>query len=226
MDIIILFFSLLTGILILFLPFLCLYALYKFLRKKKSKAKKFGVNLMGQFVDLETPIANSIEESTGRKLSNKERENISQILSSPTEISMNSQSLQEESDDMLRQYEIEQKSHYFRMVVVSYVNSQIEPYPYKVKKNIAYIKEFHPKVLSLYNTNIKLYRECVIYEYEDMFVDKDFSLTKYDNPENLAKYKAFYQRYTEDPYSLDLGELKSYIPKDYLVSMDDTLFEL
>ena len=112
------------------------------------------------------------------------------------------------------------------MVVVGYVNSIIEPYPYKVKKNIANIKEFHPKVLSLYNTNTKLYRECVTYEYEDMFVDKDLSLTKYESPENLAKYKTFYQRYTENPNSLDLKELKSYIPKNYLANIDDTLFEI
>lgn len=135
-------------------------------------------------------------------------------------------STEDEWDRLFKQNEIEQMSHPIRMVVVGYVNSIIEPYPYKVKKNIANIKEFHPKVLSLYNTNTKLYRECVTYEYEDMFVDKDLSLTKYESPENLAKYKTFYQRYTENPNSLDLKELKSYIPKNYLANIDDTLFEI
>lgn len=127
-------------------------------------------------------------------------------------------------DIFLRQNEIEHKAHPIRMVVVSYISSILNPYPYDIKKNIEIIKEYHPKVLSLFNTD--MYHECVAYEYEDMFVDKDFSLTKYESPEDLEKYKAFYQSYTENPKTLDLQKLKSYIREEYLSGMDQHLFEL
>lgn len=80
MDILLLLCSLLVGIGILFLPFWGCYAIYRFLAREKKTSQKFGVNLMGQFVDMETPIIESIEKSAGRKLTKSEKRNISNLL--------------------------------------------------------------------------------------------------------------------------------------------------
>ena len=76
MDILLLLCSLLVGIGILFLPFWGCYAIYRFVAREKKTSQKFGVNLMGQFVDMETPIIESIEKSAGRKLTKSEKRNI------------------------------------------------------------------------------------------------------------------------------------------------------
>jgi len=113
---------------------------------------------------------------------------------------------------------IENCAQYIRMVVVIYIDSIIEPYPYLLKKNIPYLIDAHHQVNSFFNT--KFYPQIIEYAWKDMFESKMKIQT-----EEIDKYKNYFKEYTSNPSSLNLHNIERNMPERYLKNMDISIFE-
>lgn len=123
-----------------------------------------------------------------------------------------------ELERMEHQTFIEQKAHNIRLVVVIYVDSIKEPWPYKLKKELPLLKEAHKQVLSFFNSP---YYPEIIKEAEIDLFHGDFKILG-----NKTRYKKFFAEYINSPHSLDLSNIKKQMPERYLVDFDESLFSI
>ena len=126
----------------------------------------------------------------------------------------------EDSTEDLEQLEyksyIERKAQNIRMVVVIYVDSIKEPWPYKLKKQLPLLKENHKEVLNFFNS--PHYSEIIKEAEFDLFYG-DFRI-----PGNKTRYKKFFAEYIHQPHSLNLHNIKKQMPDRYLEDFDESLF--
>lgn len=126
----------------------------------------------------------------------------------------------EESSKELEQLEhelyIERSAQNIRMVVVIYVDSIKEPWPYKLKKQLPLLKENHKEVLSFFNS--PHYSEIIKEAEFDLFYG-DFKILG-----NKTEYKKFFAEYVHQPHSLNLHNIKKQMPDRYLEDFDESLF--
>lgn len=126
----------------------------------------------------------------------------------------------EESSKELEQIEhqtfIEQKAHNIRLVVVIYVDSIKEPWPYKLKKELPLLKEAHKQVLSFFESPY----------YSEIIKEAEFDLFYGDSkiPGNKTRYKKFFAEYVYQPHTLNLYNIKRQMPDRYLEGIDESLF--
>ena len=121
-----------------------------------------------------------------------------------------------ELEQMEHQTFIEQKAHNIRLVVVIYVDSIKEPWPYKLKKELPLLKEAHKQVLSFFNSP---YYSEIIKEAEFDLFHGEFKILG-----NKTRYKKFFAEYIKSPNSLDLYNIKKQMPERYLEDFDESLF--
>lgn len=122
----------------------------------------------------------------------------------------------EELEQMEHQTFIEGKAHNIRLVVVIYVDSIKEPWPYKLKKELPLLKEAHKQVLSFFDS--PHYSEIIKEAEFDLFYG-DFKI-----PGNKARYKKFFAEYVHQPHTLNLYNIKKQMPDRYLEDFDESLF--
>ncbi len=126
----------------------------------------------------------------------------------------------EDSTEDLEQLEyksyIERKAQNIRMVVVIYVDSIKEPWPYKLKKQLPLLKKNHKEVLNFFNS--PHYSEITKEAEFDLFYG-DFRI-----PGNKTRYKKFFAEYIHQPHSLNLHNIKKQMPDSYLEDFDESLF--
>ena len=122
----------------------------------------------------------------------------------------------EELEQIEHQTFIEQKAHNIRLVVVIYVDSIKEPWPYKLKKELPLLKEAHKQVLSFFDS--PHYSEIIKEAEFDLFYG-DFKI-----PGNKARYKKFFAEYVHQPHTLNLYNIKKQMPDRYLEDFDESLF--
>lgn len=122
----------------------------------------------------------------------------------------------EELEQIERQTFIEQKAHNIRLVVVIYVDSIKEPWPYKLKKELPLLKEAHKQVLSFFDS--PHYSEIIKEAEFDLFYG-DFKI-----PGSKTRYKKFFAEYVHQPHSLNLHNIKKQMPDRYLENFDESLF--
>ena len=126
----------------------------------------------------------------------------------------------EDSTEDLEQLEyksyIERKAQNIRMVVVIYVDSIKEPWPYKLKKQLPLLKENHKEVLNFFNS--PHYSEIIKEAEFDLFYG-DFKILG-----NKTEYKNFFAEYVHQPHSLNLHDIKKQMPDRYLEDFDESLF--
>ena len=122
----------------------------------------------------------------------------------------------EELEQIERQTFIEQKAHNIRLVVVTYVDSIKEPWPYKLKKELPLLKEAHKQVLSFFDS--PHYSEIIKEAEFDLFYG-DFKI-----PGSKTRYKKFFAEYVHQPHSLNLHNIKKQMPDRYLENFDESLF--
>ena len=122
----------------------------------------------------------------------------------------------EELEQIEHQTFIEQKAHNIRLVVVIYVDSIKEPWPYKLKKELPLLKEAHKQVLSFFDS--PHYSEIIKEAEFDLFYG-DFKI-----PGSKTRYKKFFAEYVHQPHSLNLHNIKKQMPDRYLENFDESLF--
>ena len=123
-----------------------------------------------------------------------------------------------EIERMLIEDIIEEIVHSIRMVVVCYIECLKSPYPYILKKNLEYIKEYHAKVLSFYNS--EHYQEAVKCAYKDMFQD-DMRLL-----DHIQESKDLFVTYADYPMSLSISPIIHEIPSEYSDCINEKWFSI
>lgn len=114
-----------------------------------------------------------------------------------------------------RQNLIEDVASALRIVVVSYIDLQKDPYPYKINRDIPLLKDCHKKVMQYFSS--PLYPDIVKYSEKDMFIGDLRLLEEY-------KYRPFFVKYSQQPESLNLHNIKELVSHQY--EIDNALFEL
>ena len=122
----------------------------------------------------------------------------------------------EESDRELAELEyqdrLENLAQDIRTVVLCTMDLVKEPYPYRIKKNVPFVKKAHKNVLSAFST--PSYKKAV------ELASHDRDITSQD------EYKSFFIQYTSTPLSYSLNIIKEAIPQKYLDDLECDLFVL
>ena len=145
------------------------------------------------------------EEKNSRKATAEEISTIQQTTEESFGSSDDTTSFHGDEICQLLQEEIDEAAHAIRMVIVCYVESINERSFYKIKQNIALIKEFHPKVLKYSQT--ELFSKIVKYAREDMFTG-DLCILG-----DQTQYLNLFEEYTKDPKALSLSRIKDNKPE-------------
>lgn len=146
------------------------------------------------------------EEKNSRKATAEEISTIQQTAEDSFGSSDDTTSFHgDEICQLLQEEEINEVAHAIRMVIVCYVESINERSFYKIKQNIALIKEFHPKVLKYSQT--ELFSKIVKYAREDMFTG-DLCILG-----DQTQYLNLFEEYTENPKALSLSCIKDNKPE-------------
>lgn len=104
-----------------------------------------------------------------------------------------------------------------RCVVLCTIDLIKEPYPYRIKKDVPYIKEAHNRILSIRGTSI----------YKDAVKLADHNIFECEFPELENKeYRKFFDEYVFNPDSYNLSRIKQAIPQKYLDELEDVFAEL
>ena len=186
---------------------------------EQRNAEQQGLNLTPL---VEQAAVSVYERENGRAATDEEkaaiRKTVREIAAEPYESGDYDPAEDPELAEIYRQEAIEELAQKMRLVVVNYVEAMKEPYPYKVKRNLAEIKQSHSFVIGKLDTNI--YPDAVAYAREDMFEGWSKLL------EDVEENRVFFEDYVKDPRSLNLLRIRENMPENYRADMDEALFSL